>query len=186
MLLSSALLALCSCTLLSLAPETDVKLDPFIANMAASNFTWLSANAQILNYPTLKKNAIVQSKPDANNGRTVKMGIVGLTIDSNNKTGIETYYGFEYSSTIIAPQQVQSLNDQGADFIVALTHYDWSVDMELVERVAGLSIVIGGHDHVVIEKKTPGKATVYKADSVSKQQTIFHQFSITQFEQGSI
>ena len=65
--------------------ETDVKVAPFRKNLAASNFTWLSANARNFNYPNLNKSVIVESKPDASNGRTVKLGIVGLTIDSNNK-----------------------------------------------------------------------------------------------------
>lgn len=60
-------------------------MSPFRKNLAASNFTWLSANARNLNYTNLNTSAMIHSKPQAGNANTVKLGIVGLTIDSNNK-----------------------------------------------------------------------------------------------------
>lgn len=133
--------------------------------MNLSNFTWLSANAQIWGYQHFQKSMILETKPSVEGGETIKIGLIGMTIDSNNRTGTQTYYGFEYASTILAPAEIEHLNDLGADIIVALTHYDYEVDQQLVERAAGIHIVVGGHDHNVIELKTPGKASVYKADS---------------------
>ena len=63
-----------------------MKEGPFTANLAKSNFTWLSANAHNFAFANLDKNAMIETRPQAQgNGRTVKMGVVGLTIDSNNK-----------------------------------------------------------------------------------------------------
>ena len=149
--------------------ETDLKLAPFTKNMNLSNFTWLSTNAMIFGYQHLQKSMIFETKPVAgdSSNRTVKLGVMGMTVDSNNRTGVETYYGFEYASTILAPEEIAHLNDQGADIIVALTHYDYEVDQQLVERAAGIHIVVGGHDHNVIEinNESTGKASIYKADS---------------------
>ena len=46
-----------------------------------------------------------------------------------------------------ARDAVQSLQQQGADLIIALTHQTMSEDIELVEAVPEISLVLGGHEH---------------------------------------
>lgn len=144
--------------------ETDVKVGPFTSNLQKSNFTWLSANARNTDFVNLAKNAIITTKPlSADSNRTVNIGVVGLTIDSNNKD-YQSYHNFSYSSSTVAVEQIAQLNDRGADIVVALTHFDVAMDRVLTETVAGISIVVGGHEHSVYRiEDTP--APIYKADS---------------------
>ena len=46
-----------------------------------------------------------------------------------------------------AASAVERLEAQGADLIVALTHQDFSDDRELARTVAGIDLILGGHDH---------------------------------------
>ncbi len=42
---------------------------------------------------------------------------------------------------------VASLQDQGADVIIAITHLDIAADRELARAVDGIDVILGGHDH---------------------------------------
>ena len=46
-----------------------------------------------------------------------------------------------------ASAAVERLEADGADLIVALTHDDLADDRELARRVAGIDVILGGHDH---------------------------------------
>ncbi|MDH3660932.1 MAG: 5'-nucleotidase C-terminal domain-containing protein [Alphaproteobacteria bacterium] len=46
-----------------------------------------------------------------------------------------------------AAAAVESLEEQGADLIVALTHDDLADDRRLLREVDGIDLVLGGHDH---------------------------------------
>jgi 5'-nucleotidase / UDP-sugar diphosphatase len=46
-----------------------------------------------------------------------------------------------------ATSAVERLEAQGADVIVALTHEDFADDRELAQTVAGIDLILGGHDH---------------------------------------
>jgi 2',3'-cyclic-nucleotide 2'-phosphodiesterase (5'-nucleotidase family) len=46
-----------------------------------------------------------------------------------------------------ATSAVERLEAQGADVIVALTHEDFADDRALAQTVAGIDLILGGHDH---------------------------------------
>ena len=46
-----------------------------------------------------------------------------------------------------AEKAVKGLKEQGADFIVALTHLDLAEDRALASKVKGIHVILGGHDH---------------------------------------
>ena len=46
-----------------------------------------------------------------------------------------------------AAAAVEDLRAAGADLIVALTHQDLADDRELVRRIQGIDVILGGHDH---------------------------------------
>jgi 5'-nucleotidase/UDP-sugar diphosphatase len=97
----------------------------------------------------------------------VRMGVLGLTIDSNNRDW-QSYDNLTYSASTVAQKEVAVLkNEQQADFIVALTHWDASSDVLLSEKTAGLALIVGGHEHAVvrIEQQELGRPSIYKADS---------------------
>jgi 5'-nucleotidase / UDP-sugar diphosphatase len=47
----------------------------------------------------------------------------------------------------VAAAQVRALREAGADIIVALTHSGIAEDRELANRLEGIDIILGGHDH---------------------------------------
>jgi len=49
----------------------------------------------------------------------------------------------------VAAAQVKALQAAGADVIIALTHSGIDEDRELAANVAGIDIILGGHDHIV-------------------------------------
>jgi 5'-nucleotidase / UDP-sugar diphosphatase len=49
----------------------------------------------------------------------------------------------------VAAAQVKALQAAGADVIIALTHSGIDEDRELADNVAGIDIILGGHDHIV-------------------------------------
>ncbi len=46
-----------------------------------------------------------------------------------------------------AQETVAALREQGANFVVAITHLDIAEDREIARSVRGLDIILGGHDH---------------------------------------
>lgn len=53
------------------------------------------------------------------------------------------------NTTEKANAAVQSLKDEGADIIIALTHEEREEDLRLAQSVAGIDLIVGGHDHLV-------------------------------------
>ncbi|MBF0184838.1 MAG: bifunctional metallophosphatase/5'-nucleotidase [Magnetococcales bacterium] len=47
----------------------------------------------------------------------------------------------------VARQQVAALQQQGVDLIIALTHLTLAEDEALARQVAGIDLILGGHDH---------------------------------------
>jgi 5'-nucleotidase len=54
--------------------------------------------------------------------------------------------------TAAARSLVQSLKDQGADLIIAVTHIGTDLDRKLAAEVAGIDIIFGGHSHAYLEE----------------------------------
>lgn len=51
----------------------------------------------------------------------------------------------------VAADQVAALRAAGADVIIALTHSGIQEDRELAANVAGIDIILGGHDHITTQ-----------------------------------
>ena len=62
----------------------------------------------------------------------------------------------------VARRTVEALKGQGCNLIVALTHLGFDSDREIARKVAGIDIIIGGHDHEVIFRKV-GKTYILHA-----------------------
>lgn len=52
----------------------------------------------------------------------------------------------------IAKKQVKSLQSQGADVIILLSHSGDDEDMEIAKKVKGIDIILGGHYHIITDK----------------------------------
>ncbi len=66
---------------------------------------------------------------------------------------------------------VKSLKGQGADVIIALTHQTLAEDIRLVSQVPGIRLVLGGHDHFLVNREAEG-VLILKAGSNARYLTI--------------
>ena len=79
-----------------------------------------------------------------------KVGIFGIITPQLGKIATLGNDVVLYENTAeIGNSAVKSLNEEGADIIIALTHQDRAEDIALAEAVSGIDLIIGGQDHLV-------------------------------------
>ena len=144
--------------------EFDLRKADFDKRMTESRFTWFSSNVLAENtqpFPNVPPNVVVTAK--GGDGRLLRIGMFGLTIDSNAAAYVRYRDPFE-----TARAQVAALKDK-ADVIVALTHLAIDEDVKLAETVPGIAMVLGGHEHQNINVHRGNDfVPVLKADSNAK------------------
>ncbi|MCC6195947.1 MAG: bifunctional metallophosphatase/5'-nucleotidase [Burkholderiales bacterium] len=121
--------------------EFDVSEAAFRAHLAQAKFRIVSSNvtdAAGQPFPGVPTSAVVPVKVA---GRTVRIGLVGVTIDANRKSWLR------YRDGIAAAKEAVGKLRGKVDAIVALTHLSLAQDAELVEAVPGIDLVLGGHEH---------------------------------------
>jgi 5'-nucleotidase / UDP-sugar diphosphatase len=102
-------------------------------------------------------NAIV---PVRAGGRTLRIGLIGIMLDSAKRPWIRYLPGIES-----ARAQVAALKGR-TDAIVAITHLALLDDRALVEAVPEIDLVLGGHEHEnVIVRRSRHFTPIVKADS---------------------
>jgi len=121
--------------------EFDVSEAAFRAHVAQAKFGIVSTNvtdARGAPFAGVPTSAIV---PLAANGRTVRIGLIGVTLDTTKKDWVR------YRDAIAAARaEVEKLRGT-TDAIVALTHLSLEQDAEFVTAVPGIDLVLGGHEH---------------------------------------
>ena len=121
--------------------EFDVSEAAFRAHLEQAKFRLVSSNvtdAAGQPFPGMTTSAIVPITVD---GRTVRIGLIGVTIDSTKKPWVR------YRDAIAAASlEVEALRGR-VDAIVALTHLSLAQDDEFVAHVPGIDLVLGGHEH---------------------------------------
>ena len=123
--------------------EFDFGPDVLLERMGESDFAWINTN--------------VLDRSGDPFGRSTAMALedvgeyqVGIFALLTPETDALSSPG---SAVVFAPivetaaQAVASLQDQGADVIVALTHLTIAQDRELADAVDGIDVILGGHDH---------------------------------------
>ena len=123
--------------------EFDFGPELLAERIKASSFTWLGTN--VLG---------PDGKPAAGTVATrmieiagYKVGVFGLlTTDTDVLSSPGTDITFA-PIVATAAAAVEELRAAGADLIVALTHENLSDDRELVRRIQGIDLILGGHDH---------------------------------------
>lgn len=149
--------------------EFDLKEGPFRSRLAESRFRWVSSNvgdAAGAPFPGVPERLVVEVASGADGGPAVKLGLFGLTLDSNRKD----YVGYRDPLTA-AREQVAALEAE-ADLVVALTHLALADDRELAAAVPGIDLVLGGHEHEnhhpwagAGDRRVPAAAPIFKADA---------------------
>ena len=139
--------------------------DPVLQHrLAEADFYWLDANISAFPCPDRRPRL---AGANLVHGRIVevgglRVGLFGLTIDTPSDA-------FRFANAReTARALVQDLRRRGADVVVAVTHLNWRDDVDLFNelRPDGLSLIIGGHDHVNMQlPKDAGEPRIFKADA---------------------
>jgi 5'-nucleotidase len=140
--------------------EFDVSQQDFQARNAQSRFHLVTSNVTDLNsqlFPNTVRTAIV---PIRAGGRVVRLGLFGLTIDSNRQPWMR------YAPPIASARSaVEELRGK-VDCVIAITHQSIADDQELVTEVEGIDVVLGGHEHENwYVKRGPAFTPIIKADA---------------------
>ena len=121
--------------------EFDPPLEGFLARNAQSKFHIVTSNVTDVNgqlFPQTVRSAVV---PLRAGGRTVRLGLIGLTIDSNKRPWVR------YAPPIESAQSALKELQGKVDGVIAMTHQALADDAQLVTDVKGIDVVLGGHEH---------------------------------------
>jgi 5'-nucleotidase len=121
--------------------EFDVSEAAFRARLAESRFRVVSSNVSDANgqpFPGTVRSAIV---PVRSAGRPIRLGIIGLTIDSSRRPWVR------YAPPVAAAREQLAHLEGKVDAVIALTHLSLAADQDLVTQVPGIDLVLGGHEH---------------------------------------
>lgn len=151
--------------------EPDILLD----RLRESAFSWVSSNVYY-RLPEATPQPFLRVVPTVWHTRVVdldglRVGIFGLTLDDTNRD----YVVYDYGSVAHGEQQlhlqdvavrsaIATLQDEGAEVIVALTHQEMSEDRRLARAFPEIDVVIGGHEHIHLQAEVDG-TSITKADS---------------------
>ena len=153
--------------------EFDLKEEELQQRINESDFMWMSSN--VLQQKGNIKNPF-QKQMDTGDfalpetiiidavskkGKAVRVGIIGVTLPMN-----QVDYVF-YEDIYEAAKEAYDSLSKKADVVVALTHLNIEQDRELAQRIPGLKLLMGGHDHDNMYE-TVGTTAIAKADANAK------------------
>jgi len=112
-----------------------------------SSFPWLSANidfsAEPAIAPLVKPYLIKEIHGE-------KIAIIGVTTETTPQTTLQVGKVVFNDAAESVRKQVKVLEAQGINKIIVLSHLGYQQDKELVLKVAGIDIVVGGHSHTLM------------------------------------
>lgn len=139
--------------------EFDLTESAFRARLAESRFRLVSSNVSQADgqpFPGVPRHAIVPLKIGE---RTVRIGLIGLTINSNPQAWVR------YSDPVEAARNALAAMGP-VDAVIALTHLFLAQDDTLVSEVPQIDLVLGGHEHDNwILRRGKGFTPIVKADA---------------------
>lgn len=140
--------------------EFDVPEAAFHSRVAESRFRIVSSNVSDVKgqpFAGTVRNAIVPVKAG---GRTIRLGLIGLTIDANRRPWAQ------YSPPVAAArEQIAQLKGK-VDAVIALTHLSLAQDQNLVTELPEIDLVLGGHEHENwLLRRGPAFTPIVKADA---------------------
>jgi len=140
--------------------EFDVPEAAFHARLAESKFQIVSSNVTDSNDKPFEHTVASAVVPIRVGSRTLRIGLFGLTIDSNRKTFVK------YLPPIDAARQQVAAFAGKTDAIVAITHLSLATDQELVTVLPEIDVVLGGHEHENwLIRRGPLYVPIVKADA---------------------
>jgi 5'-nucleotidase / UDP-sugar diphosphatase len=140
--------------------EFDVSEAAFHQRLAESTFGIVSSNVVDAQGQPFKGTVPSTVVPIRVAGRTIRLGLIGLTIDFNRRPWV-TYL----PAVAAARAQIDKLKGQ-SDAIVALTHLGLAGDEALAIGVPEIDLILGGHEHDNwILRRGPAATPIAKADA---------------------
>ena len=140
--------------------EFDVSEAAFRARLRESRFRVVASNVSDVNgqpFAGTVRSAIV---PIQAGGRTVRLGLIGLTIDASRRPWVL------YSPPVAAAREQLAQLQGKVDAVIALTHLSLAGDQDLVTQVPGIDLVLGGHEHENwFLRRGAGFTPIVKADA---------------------
>ncbi|PCI60853.1 MAG: hypothetical protein COB37_09060 [Kordiimonadales bacterium] len=179
--------------------------DALVARVKQSQFTWLSGNMDFSRCPDSTpgfkdiadaENVIPHASVTVGG---IKFGLFGITINNDDYWQLLTDRDQDYSENLSAVSRrrmnvtsyvaaakrlTEKLRADGNEFIIAVTHLDWSEDsaiLGVLEGALGPDMIIGGHNHSegILPKSGPGPF-VYKHDAEARTVGVFRFSKATQ------
>lgn len=121
--------------------EFDIPEAAFKARLAEGRFRIVTSNVTDASgawFANTVPSAIV---PVTAGGRTLQIGLIGVTIDANTKPWVK------YLPPVDAARKAVASLAGKVDAIVALTHLSLAGDAELADAVPEIDLILGGHEH---------------------------------------
>jgi 5'-nucleotidase len=144
--------------------EFDFGPDVLRQRMKESRFKWIVANVidKKTGKPFGDAPAYVIREFDG-----VKVGIFGLTLEETKVTSRPGPDVEFLNPCETARKLVSEIHARGVKTVIALTHLSMSEDKE-VARCAGVDVIIGGHEHTLLESSSGG-APIFKMTADARE-----------------
>lgn len=150
--------------------EFDVSREQFYQRLSESEFMYISSNVFDENgqpFPGVLDHHIL--KVPGQPGDTLRIGIVGVTIDSNPEGYVS------YTDPIDAVKTRIAAVAGRTDAQIALTHLALPQDIELAGAVPELDLIMGGHEHENwYVERGPSMTPITKADGNARTAYLHH------------
>ena len=146
--------------------EFDFGQNNFGILIGTSQFPWLSANLKRGDtpYPGVRSSMVLQ----ADNGLRIK--IIGATTPGAVTEGMkENVAGLNIEDPIEAVRRQVESYGAGIDLVILLSHLGVATDREIAQKVPGIDLIVGGHNHNL--EKEPirvGKTMIVQAGDYGK------------------
>lgn len=140
--------------------EFDVSEAAFRRHLDQAKFRLVSSNVVATDgkpFPGVATSTII---PVKDGKRTLRIGLIGVTIDSTVKPWVA------YHDAIVAAREEISRLKGKVDAIVALTHLTLAQDAEFLAALPEIDLALGGHEHENwLLRRGPRLVPIVKADA---------------------
>jgi 5'-nucleotidase len=121
--------------------EFDISEDAFKARMSEQKFKIVVTNATDAQGQPFANTVPTAIVPITVSGRTLRIGLIGIIIDSNQKPWVK------YQPPVASAKAAVASLAGKTDAIIALTHLSLAGDAELANAVPEINLILGGHEH---------------------------------------
>ncbi|MBM7584878.1 2',3'-cyclic-nucleotide 2'-phosphodiesterase (5'-nucleotidase family)/predicted extracellular nuclease [Bacillus pakistanensis] len=81
-----------------------------------------------------------------------KVGIIGLTTEDTSFLANPSDQIVFEDAKVKTEETIASLEEQGVNHIIVLSHLGFTADQELANSVSGIDIIVGGHSHTKLDE----------------------------------